>query len=84
MAVTEGTPAYDNSDASSTGTALAESNSETHTTAILDALGLGTGDGWEDYDQTFFKYFFHIIKTAKIVVLFFSFGTDLAAMATTC
>ena len=51
-AVAEGTPAYDNSDASSTGTAQAESNSESHTTAILEDLGLGTGDGWEDYDQS--------------------------------
>ena len=42
---------YDNSDASTTGTAAAHTASDAHTAAIMEDLGLGTGDGWEDYDQ---------------------------------
>ena len=41
---------YDNSDASSAGLATAHIASETHTSSILDDLGLGTTDGWRDYD----------------------------------
>ena len=42
---------YDNSNASTDGTATAHIASDAHTTAIMEDLGLGTGDGWEDYDQ---------------------------------
>ena len=42
---------YDNSDASTTGTESAHDASDAHTAAIMDDLGLGNGDGWEDYDQ---------------------------------
>ena len=42
---------YDNSDASTTGTTAAHAASDAHTTAIMEDLGLGTGDGWRDYDQ---------------------------------
>ena len=41
---------YDNSDASTTGTADAEANSESHLSDIMDDLGLGDTDGWRDYD----------------------------------
>ena len=42
---------YDNSNASTDGTAAAHIASDDHTDAIMEDLGLGTGDGWEDYDQ---------------------------------
>ena len=41
---------YDNSDATSAGTAAAEVASEAHLSKIMDDLGLGTTDGWRDYD----------------------------------
>jgi len=41
---------YDNSDATSAGTAAAEANSEAHLSDIMDDLGLGDTDGWRDYD----------------------------------
>ena len=45
-----GGAAYDNTNASSTGTATALSNSLAHQNAILDDLGLRTGDGWQKYN----------------------------------
>ena len=44
-----GGAAYDNTDASSTGTATALSNSQGHHEDILDDLGLRNGDGWQKY-----------------------------------
>ena len=41
---------YNNSDATTSGTADAEANSESHLSDIMDDLGLGTTDGWRDYD----------------------------------
>ena len=41
---------YDNSDASTSGTEAARSNSEAHMNDIMEDLGLGTSDGWRDYD----------------------------------
>ena len=43
---------YDNSNASSTGTAAAKAASLIHTTAILLDLSVTGSDGWEDYDET--------------------------------
>ena len=45
-----GGAAYDNTDASSTGTATALSNSQGHHEDILDDLGLRNGDGWQKYN----------------------------------
>ena len=42
---------YDNSDASTSGTAAAHTASDLHTASIMEDLGLGTSDGWRDYDQ---------------------------------
>ena len=43
---------YDNSDATTSGTAAAQTASDNHTTAIMQDLGLVAGDdGWRDYDQ---------------------------------
>ena len=43
---------YDNSDASTSGTAAAHLASDAHTAAILTDLGIVAGaDGWRDYDQ---------------------------------
>ena len=47
-----GGTAYDNTDASSTGTSDALSNSLAHQNAILDDLGLRNGDGWQKYNVT--------------------------------
>ena len=47
-----GGAAYDNTDASSTGTATALSNSQGHHEDILDDLGLRNGDGWQKYNVT--------------------------------
>jgi len=41
---------YDNSDASSNGIAAAKAASDAHMAAIMEDLGLGTSDGWRDYD----------------------------------
>ena len=46
-----GGAAYDNTNASSTGTATALSNSLAHQNAILDDLGLRNGDGWQKYSD---------------------------------
>ena len=43
---------YNNSDASTSGTAAAHVDSDAHTAAIMEDLGLGDGDGWRDYDQS--------------------------------
>ena len=43
---------YDNSNASTSGTAAAHTASNTHTTAILTDLSVTGSDGWEDYDET--------------------------------
>ena len=46
-----GGAAYQNTDASSSGTVTAQSTSDAHTTAIMKDLGLVSGnDGWRDYD----------------------------------
>ena len=46
-----GTP-YDNTDATSTGTATALANSAGHNAKIMADLGLdGTSDGWQQYDD---------------------------------
>ena len=42
---------YDNSDASTNGTAAAHTASDLHTASIMEDLGLGNSDGWRDYDQ---------------------------------
>ena len=42
---------YDNSDATTAGTANAHTASDAHTASIMEDLGLGTSDGWRDYDQ---------------------------------
>ena len=42
---------YDNSDATTAGTAAAHTASDAHTSAIMEDLGLGQGDGWRDYDM---------------------------------
>ena len=42
---------YDNSDASTSGTTAAQQASDAHTASIMEDLGLGTSDGWRDYDQ---------------------------------
>ena len=49
-----GAGTYDNSSASTTGTAAAHTASNAHHTAILTDLGvIGSGDaGWEDYDES--------------------------------
>ena len=44
-----GGAAYDNSDASSAGTAGAHDNAMNHHMAILEDLGLGNSDGWQKY-----------------------------------
>ena len=41
---------YQNTDASSNGTIAAQTASDAHSDAIYEDLGLGTSDGWEDYD----------------------------------
>ena len=41
---------YDNSDASTAGIAAARQSSDEHMDAIMEDLGLGTSDGWRDYD----------------------------------
>lgn len=41
---------YDNTDASSTGTSDALTNSQNHHNDILDDLGLRDGDGWQKYN----------------------------------
>ena len=44
---------YDNSDATTAGTATSQAASDAHTTAIMQDLGLvANDDGWRDYDQT--------------------------------
>jgi len=43
---------YDNTDASSNGTYLADSTSRAHEYRILEDLGYGTSDGWRTYDQS--------------------------------
>ena len=43
---------YNNSDASTSGTATAKAASLVHTTAILTDLSVTGSDGWEDYDET--------------------------------
>ena len=43
---------YDNSSASTSGTAAAHTASNTHTTAILADLSVTGSEGWEDYDET--------------------------------
>ena len=47
-----GGAAYDNTDATSSGTANALSNAEAHNTEILHDLGLLSSDGWQQYDDT--------------------------------
>ena len=42
---------YTNTDASSNGTDDAHDASDAHTDAIMEDLGLGTSDGWRDYDM---------------------------------
>ena len=42
---------YNNADATTGGTATAHSNANDHHTAVLTDLGLGTTDGWEQYDD---------------------------------
>ena len=46
-----GGAAYDNTDASSSGTSTALSNSQGHHEDILDDLGLRNGDGWQKYSD---------------------------------
>ena len=41
---------YNNSNATTTGTDAAELASESHSGIIMDDLGLGSTDGWRDYD----------------------------------
>ena len=43
---------YDNSDASTSGTATAKAASLVHTDAILTDLSVTGSNGWEDYDET--------------------------------
>ena len=43
---------YDNTNASSNGTYLADSTSRAHENRILEDLGYGSTDGWRTYDQT--------------------------------
>ena len=43
---------YDNTNASSNGTYLADSTSRAHENRILEDLGYGSTDGWRTYDHT--------------------------------
>ena len=47
-----GGAAYNNTDATSSGTATALTNAEAHNTEILHDLGLLSSDGWQQYDDT--------------------------------
>jgi len=42
---------YTNADATTIGTDNAHNASDAHTVVIHNDLGIGTGDGWRDYDQ---------------------------------
>ena len=44
-------PAYDNSDATTAGTAQAHANSDIHHDNVLHDLGLEDSDGWQQYDD---------------------------------
>ena len=46
-----GGTAYDNSDATTNGTASAHANSMAHHTDVLNDLGLADSDGWQQYDD---------------------------------
>ena len=45
-------PSYDNTDATTTGTAQAHTNSDIHQANVLRDLGLGDTDGWRQYNDT--------------------------------
>ena len=44
-------PSYDNTDATTTGTASAHTNSDAHHADVLKDLGLDGTDGWQQYDD---------------------------------
>jgi len=44
-------PDYDNSDATTDGTAAAHANSDNHHNNVLHDLGLESSDGWQQYDD---------------------------------
>ena len=60
-----GGTAYDNTDATSTGTAAALSNSASHNDDIMADLGLDGTDGWQQYDDSPANSWISVFGTAR-------------------
>ena len=60
-----GGTAYDNTDATSTGTAAALSNSASHNDDVMTDLGLDGTDGWQQYDDSPANSWISVFGTAR-------------------
>ena len=60
-----GGTAYDNTDATSSGTSTALSNAASHNDEVLHDLGLNGTDGWQQYDDTPYNEWVSVFGTSN-------------------